>query len=239
MRIYCSDMEPDTYTIIPDSFLDLDLTLTEAVILSVIYGFCQDGESDFHGSYAYLARKAKMQRRSAMRIVSRLEEMGLVSKEVREVNGVKSCSMRTTLGGGDRVSPVVTECHRGGDRVSLGGGDRVSPNNIDIENKEKTKSTPISPSFDFLSSLRALGVSAETAREWMAVRKTKRATNTRIAFDKVAAEIAKAGRPAEDCVRLCVENSWSGFKAEWMPAPEPVTGRVQSWEDYKKENGLI
>ena len=59
-------MEPDTYTIIPDSFLDLDLTLTEAVILSVIHGFCQDGESDFHGSYAYLARKAKIQRRQTI-----------------------------------------------------------------------------------------------------------------------------------------------------------------------------
>lgn len=233
------DMEPDTYTIIPDSFLDLDLTLTEAVILSVIYGFCQDGESDFHGSYAYLARKAKIQRRQTIYLVNGLIRKGLVSKEIREVNGVKSCSMRTTLGSSAKNALPVQEMHRGSAVNAPGGSAVNAPNNIDIENKEKIKRTPISPSFDFLSSLRALGVSAETAREWMAVRKTKRATNTRIAFDKVAAEIAKAGRPAEDCVRLCVENSWGGFKAEWMPAPEPVTGRVQSWEDYKKENGLI
>lgn len=233
------DMEPDTYTIIPDSFLDLDLTLSEAVILSVIYGFCQDGESDFHGSYAYLARKAKIQRRQTIYLVNGLIRKGLVSKEIREVNGVKSCSMRTTLGGSAKNALPVQEMHRGSAVNALGGSAVNAPNNIDIENKEKIKRTPISPSFDFLSSLRALGVSSETAREWMAVRKTKRATNTRIAFDKVAAEIAKAGRPAEDCVRLCVENSWSGFKAEWMPAPEPVAGRVQSWEDYKKENGLI
>jgi hypothetical protein len=214
-------MEPDTYTIIPDSFLDLDLTITETVILSVIHGFCQDGESDFHGSYTYLARKAKIERRSAMRIVARLEAKGLVRKEIRDDNGVKTCSMRTSLQGGDLVSPVVTECHRGGDRVSLGGGDRVSPNNIDIENIRKIKNISPSPSFDFLKSLKALGVSDQLARDWMAVRKTKRATNTKTAFDRIKAEFDKSGHPAEDCVRLAVENSWSGFKAEWMAREEP------------------
>ena len=127
-------------------------------------------------------------------------------------------------------SPAVENCHQ----LS------TKENKVLIESNTKKKDISISQEkFNFLNSLIGIGVSRETAGEWLQVRKTKRATNTRIAFDKVAAEIAKAGRPAEDCVRLCVENSWSGFKAEWMPAPEPVTGRVQSWEDYKKENGLI
>lgn len=107
-------------------------------------------------------------------------------------------------------------------------------------NTEKKKDISISQEkFSFLNALIAAGVSRKTAEQWLQVRKTKRLTNTEIAFERIADEIAKAGRPAEDCVRLAVENSWGGFKAEWMPAPEPVTGRVQSWEDYKKENGLI
>ena len=67
-----------TYTIIPDFMLDYDLNMTEIVALAVIYGFCQDGKSDFHGSYNYLARKCKIERRSAMRIVGRLEQKGYV-----------------------------------------------------------------------------------------------------------------------------------------------------------------
>ena len=89
-------------------------------------------------------------------------------------------------------------------------------------NKNKvSKDISPSPSFDFLKSLKALGVSDQLARDWMAVRKTKRATNTRTAFDRIKAEFDKSGHPAEDCVRLAVENSWSGFKAGWMAREEP------------------
>lgn len=84
-----------------------------------------------------------------------------------------------------------------------------------LKNKVKNNNPPLSP-FDFLKALRGLGVTEQLAREWMAVRKTKRLTNTRTAFDQIAREIAKTGRPATDCVRLAVENSWGGFKAEWM-----------------------
>lgn len=209
-------MEPDTYTIIPDSFLDLDLTLTETVVLSVIHGFCQDGESDFHGSYNYLARKAKLTRSWAIKLVNDLVRKGMIRKEVRDVNGVKSVSLRTSFGGGVENTPPVYKLHRGSVENTLGGGVENTPNNIDIENKEKIKKTPISP-FDFVSALRSLGVTDQLAREWAQVRKTKRLTNTRTAYDNIAREIAKTGRSAEDCVRMAVENSWGGFKAEWVP----------------------
>lgn len=214
-------MEPDTYTIIPDSFLDLDLTLTETVILSVIHGFCQDGESDYHGSYSYLARKAKIKRRQTIYLVDNLVRKGLVRKEIREINGVKTCSMRTTFGGSAENALPVQKMHRGSAENAPGGSAENAPNNIDIENIKKIKNTSPSPSFDFLKSLKALGVSDQLARDWMAVRKTKRATNTRTAFDRLKAEFDKSGHPAEDCVRLAVENSWSGFKAGWMAREEP------------------
>lgn len=90
-----------------------------------------------------------------------------------------------------------------------------------VHSKSNTENISPSPSFDFLKSLKALGVSDQLARDWMAVRKTKRATNTKTAFDRIKAEFDKSGHPAEDCVRLAVENSWSGFKAEWMAREEP------------------
>lgn len=50
----------------------------------------------------------------------------------------------------------------------------------------------------------------------MAVRRSKRATNSRIAFEGIKREIEKSGHTAEECARMAVENSWQGFRAEWM-----------------------
>ena len=228
-----------TYTIVPDFLLDYDLSLVETVALAVIYGFCQDGKSDFHGSYNYIARKCKVARRSAMRIVDRLAEKGYIRKEIRDINGVRSCSITTTFRGGDRMSPVVTLCHRGGDRVSPGGGDPASPNNIYRDNIDEKIVKPIS--FSFLNSLKALGVSEKYASEWMQVRRTKRLTNTETAFARIKAEIQKSGRSADDCIRTAVENSWGGFKAEWMPKQTP---KYEYWGDIEgyikaKNNGTL
>ena len=67
-----------------------------------------------------------------------------------------------------------------------------------------------------MKSLIALGVKEQTARDWMQVRKEKKASNTETAFRKIAQEIGKSGASAEDCIRMSAECSWAGFKAEWM-----------------------
>lgn len=71
-------------------------------------------------------------------------------------------------------------------------------------------------SFDFRRSLHDLGVSKEVADGFMQVRKVKKATNTSIAFNRIANEIKKSGLPAEDCIKIAVEKSWKGFEAEWI-----------------------
>ena len=70
----------------------------------------------------------------------------------------------------------------------------------------------------------------------MEVRKGKKATNTETAFKSIEREIMKSGRSAEECITLAVENSWSGFKAEWLfnhQRPRPSGGKV-----YVLENNM-
>ena len=122
-----------TYTIIPDFMLDFDLNMTETVALAVIYGFCQDGKSDFHGSYTYLARKCKVTRSWAVKIMNHLVRKGLVSKVVTEKNGVKSCSFRYKGGSVDNT-PVVKKLHQGSVESTPGGSVESTPNNISNEN---------------------------------------------------------------------------------------------------------
>ena len=72
----------------------------------------------------------------------------------------------------------------------------------------------------------------ENAEEWLKVRKNKKLTQTETAFRKTKAEIDKSGRNANDCITLCVERSWGGFKAEWVereiPAQTQVTNTTQN-----------
>lgn len=119
-------MELKGYTNIPDWMLSLDLDVYETLILAVIYGFSQDGESTFAGSQNYLARKAKCTRRKVAMALPKLVEMGLILKIDKDVRGIKLCEYR--------VSPsfIGCECH------SQGGCEHHSHNIIENINKDNT-----------------------------------------------------------------------------------------------------
>ena len=134
-------MSKPSYTVIPDSFLDYGLKLSETVALSVIHGFCQDGESGFRGSYSYLARKCMVSRLTAIRIVKRLTNKGFLRIEQNEVNGVKFNTIWTDLGGSIKMIPVVSEEHQGSIKMTPEGSIKMIPKNKDIENKEKERET--------------------------------------------------------------------------------------------------
>ena len=80
--------------------------------------------------------------------------------------------------------------------------------------------------FSFLKELVGLGVDRKIAEEWIKVRKNKKLTQTETAFMKTKAEIDKSGRNANDCITLCVERSWGGFKAEWIEREIQSTPQV-------------
>ena len=101
---------------------------------------------------------------------------------------------------------------------------------------KKKESKDSKERFDFVSSLLSIGVSKDAAEQWLLVRKTKRATNTEIAFNRLKAEIDKSGHSADECIRFAVENSYSGFKAEWMPKKQEEQMVAFDLEKYIREN---
>jgi hypothetical protein len=75
--------------------------------------------------------------------------------------------------------------------------------------------------FDFKKALKDVGVSEEVAAAWMLVRHNKRATNSEIAFSRILEEVNKACKAGlvsspDAAIRRAVEDSWSGFKADWL-----------------------
>lgn len=111
----------------------------------------------------------------------------------------------------------VTEC------VTL-----TSESNVREEKRRDKKHIPAKPAgFCFKTELLNLGVSPDLVRDWMAVRKSKKATNTQTAFDSFLRNVEKAGWTVAAAVTHCVEKDWKGFDAEWVKdirtASDPVS----------------
>lgn len=198
-------MENKGYTLIQDWMLNLPLSYREIAIYAIIYGFSQDGETRFEGSLGYLAKKTKATRDTARAALRKLVDEGLIDRAIVNKNGVEFHTYKVRPMGGGKI--------QGGMEFFKEGGGIFQPNN---KNSKDINISSIKGRFDFLKSLIALGVKEQTARDWMQVRKAKKASNTETAFRKIEQEIAKSGASAEDCIRMSAECSWAGFKAEWM-----------------------
>ena len=82
---------------------------------------------------------------------------------------------------------------------------------IDIDLKPKP-----SAKYSFLASLIENGFDEKLSREWMEVRKQKKAVNTQTAFDDFMTQVKKHGGDRNHILRKCVERSWKGFNHTWL-----------------------
>ena len=214
------------YTNIPDWMLSLELDVYETIILAVIYGFSQDGESTYKGTQQYLADKAKCSKRKVGNALVSLVEKKFIEKIDVDIRGIHLCEYK--------VTDMCTMCkgvapHATGGIAPGAGGvaphatniiDNINISPMEINNKGKR--------FDFKKSLIEIGVSPEVADDWMQVRKTKRASNTETAFRRIKNEIDKSGLSANECITIAVARSWQGFQADWVANQQRSrpTGRV-------------
>lgn len=219
-----------SYTVIPDWMLDLDLDIWETVILAVIFGFSQDGESYFNGSWNYIRRKAKCSRDKVSKSLKRLEELGYIDKRDIYRDGVHFCQYRF-IGGGTQDGPVVRHTDWGG--TPGGHNNLYEKRDINISGIDNARER-----FDFAKEIEALGVPAAVVADWMKVRGAKRADNTRTAYEGIVREIRKSGKTAEECIRFSAEHGWRGFEAAWMEKDDqrrnnrPAAPKQESHMDY-------
>lgn len=182
-----------------------DLSWNEKILLLEIDSFTSKGK-DCYISDEYIADLLGVSERTARTMISHLIEKGYVVK--------------TKFDGRRRfLQSVMSEAvaYQSG-KICLSELQDLPTTYNNIPNEED-KSSSISNKrvrFDFKSALISIGVSPQVAEDWMAVRKAKQAANTETAFKSIAKEIELSGRPAEECITLAVENSWRGFKAEWL-----------------------
>lgn len=66
------------------------------------------------------------------------------------------------------------------------------------------------------SVLSGLGVDAQVAKDWLLMRKKRRAVVTQTVIDGIAREAAKAGITLGDALLLMQVRGWQGFHAAWL-----------------------
>lgn len=108
----------------------LHLSGNELLLYALIYGFSQDGETEFAGSLSYMSEAIGVSRRNVIAILRRLEAKRLLTKHTYNVNGVKINHYVANITGGDESSEGVVMKHQE-------GSDETSPiyNNNKINNK--------------------------------------------------------------------------------------------------------
>ena len=84
------------------------------------------------------------------------------------------------------------------------------------ENIKKDKSGIPILKYNFKQALLDLGIESKIINEWLLVRKNKKATNSETAFNSLLNQIELSGLSPNECIKISVENSWSGFKNEWL-----------------------
>ena len=83
-------IKSDNYIVVQGWMYYLGLEkLNELLAIALVYGFSQDGESQFKGSISYIADHLMCDKSTAIRVMKKLEERGLVEKTQKEINGVK------------------------------------------------------------------------------------------------------------------------------------------------------
>ena len=251
----------------------LGLKGNELQVYAIIYGFSQAEGTEFTGNLQYLADWTNATRRTALNSLQSLVEKGLLLKEDVYNNGVKACKYRCFLDAcaGENSSPgVVKILHRGGEITSPGvvkklhqGGEITSPNNIRDnipdnipDNKEIGGQAPTPPpekkstkrvkadTEAILARYTTDPATLELLREWLKVRKAKRAPETEKALtlnlDKLDALAQESGLSVPAYLEAVIARGWAAFFAikDGRPAgggyqrPQPERSRIKSEADY-------
>ena len=229
-------VKDNTFVTIQGWMMNLGLTLEETMIYAIIWQFSCNGKSTFVGDRAYLEEWVGKDKSTVRRYLRTLKKKGLVDYD-NPGNGKAFCNYCVTDASVDRIqnAPVPhTKCS--------GTANKMPRSTNDIIDNYIINPETISPgSFDFYGALLEIGVTEQTATDWMTVRKKLKASNTLTAFKTLVSEIEKSGKTPEECVALSAANSWRGFKAEWLTDEKSPAPKVISTEEYfrMREEGKL
>lgn len=121
-------MKEGTYITIQSWMVNkLGISGNELICYAIIFGFSQDGCSEFQGSQGYIANCLNMTRENARKVLERLVKKNLISKREEIVSGVKFC----------RYSAIVPKAEGEMKQSTPSAKTEHDNNSNNIDNKEE------------------------------------------------------------------------------------------------------
>lgn len=157
-------------------------------IFAIIYGFSQDGESEFTGSRQYLSDFINASKPTVDKALSELCEDEYLIKTTKVINNVTFNTYKANLpvvkkccGGSKETLPPSKETLQGGSKETL--HNNKSLNNELDNNKDNKKESKKTSFDDLIESFTEDEHERELLGEWLKVRKAKRAAMTNRAIE--------------------------------------------------------
>lgn len=205
--------------------------ISEIVAYAIIYGYSQDGCSEFAGSLSYIQELLVCTRPTAIKIVKNLEEKGLIVKRQMEVSGVLFNRYIANL-------EVVKKFYypennlTGGSKNSL--PQYINDNNkekVIINNNQKEKTKPIIN----LSYVKEEFI--PIMEEWIAYKKERRQSYTprglRQCYNNILTYSDGDPDVAADIILNAIGNNYQGFHP--LKTNYQRTDSTQQWINKAKQ----
>lgn len=110
--------------------LKLGIKGNALIAFACIYGFSQDGKSEFRGSAQYIADWCGISRTAAFSVLKSLVDKNLIIKNEIIDNGVKLCNYRHNINGGKETCQDIKKLDRGGQETYTGGSQETCHHTI-------------------------------------------------------------------------------------------------------------
>jgi len=199
----------------------LGLKGTELQLYAIIYGFTQADGQMFNGSLQYLSDWTGITRKNTMLRLQSLVDKGFLIKKDSFINGVKFCQYQC-----NPLNAGVVETTTGCSQNNHGGVVETTTNNIsnkdtyiDIDKKGVPPTpTPKKGKADTEAILARYTSNPETMellRDWLKVRKAKRAPETEKALtlnlDKLDKLATESGLSVNAYLEAVIARGWAAF----------------------------
>jgi len=186
-----------------------------------------DRAGEHHTCYPSLKRLAKdtvLNIKTVQKVISDLIEDGLVvdtgerkgfSKRVRVLQLVGVESREYTQNRDDsKIGNIPKKGIKDVPKIGMNNDPKIGMQNLTIE--PNNESNNISEKFSFAVELKNLGANEQLVSDWLQVRKTKKAGNTKTALNNFMKQVEKSGLPLNTVLEICVVRSWQGFNVDWL-----------------------
>ena len=173
---------------------EFNLKGLEKDVYAIIYGFSQAENQKFDGGLQYLVDWTHASKQGVLNALKSLQEIELIIKEERFINGVKFVEYQSTQ--------------------FNGGGKHSLPNNKDINNKDKEnkKESPFE-GFEFTEKVKAMDYT------WLGYKKEKGQTYKPVGLNTLLKKIDKWQKEfGEEYVVNAIDNSITNNYAGLFPA---------------------